>query len=407
MHTLALIAALAAPERRGEAARDLAQQLGAEELIIFVKDAEVDLLLPAPGFAQTLPHGHLWHAFLAACIERGQHTAHLPFPDEKTMRPATGLASGDAAIVLLGHGALSGEIDTVRLLLPLLKAAFSGEQATQTAQASAIVAQRAAREAQALAASLDGTRDMLQKALTEVRQLEQQKDEFLSIASHELRTPLTTMKGLTQLTRRRLERAGADEASFLQLMERAIFRMERLVKDLLDVTRIDAGKLALRLQLCNLAEICQQAVEEEQLISNRNIALELPAGPVPIEIDPERITQVISNLLANAIKYTRKDCPITVRLRQEEGQARVAVHDGGEGIAAEAMPHLFERFYRVSDAEVRGGAQAGLGLGLYICRVIIELHHGQIGVESQPGQGTTFWFTLPTQRVQKQPDVSC
>jgi signal transduction histidine kinase len=395
MQTLTLIALLAEPERRKEAAHALARHLGAEELIVFVKDLEVDLLLPAPGFVQTLPRGQLWHAFLAACIERGQYEADLPFPDEQTVQRAVGFMTGDTALVLLGRGPLSGEVASVRLLLPLLHAALAGEQAAQTAKASTIVAQRAAKEAQTLATSLDGTRTMLQEALTELYRLQRQKDEFLAIASHELRTPLTTMKGLTQLTRRKLERAAVGEAAYLQLMERSIARMERLISDLLDVTRIDAGKLALRSRLSDLVEICQQAVEEQRLLSNRKIVLELSEAPVPVEVDAERIHQVLSNFLSNALKYTDAQAAVTVLLRQEDNEARVIVRDEGEGIPEEAIPHLFERFYRVDGAEVKNGSQLGLGLGLYICRAIIEMHHGQVGVESRRGQGASFWFTLP------------
>ena len=509
--TLALLAALAHPVQRKEAAGALARHLGAEDLIVFVRDPEIDLLLPAAGFAQTLPQGQAWHAFLAACIKQGMHTAELPFPDEHTIRHATGFASDETALVLLGSGPLSAEVTSVCLLLPLLQAAFTGEQATQTARATAAIAQKAAQESQALALSLDGTREALQRVLsetnalieaipdavyvcdtsgelvrvnaqgvsllglrtgqalnaspiytlyypdgtpippeehalshalrgvtrmdyhfllrrhdsdqevhllissapirntigqitgavavatdiTEMYRLERQKDEFLSIASHELKTPLTSLKGLTQLTRRRLERTGADEVRFLELMERSITRMERLIKDLLDVTRIDAGRLALRLQLCDLTTLCQQAVEEQCLMSNRAIELLLPDIPIMIEIDPERINQVISNLLSNAHKYTGAECPVTLRLWQEENQACVAVQDEGEGIPAEALSHLFERFYRVAGTEVRSGSGVGLGLGLYICHSIIEQHHGHIGVRSQPGQGTTFWFKLP------------
>ena len=234
--------------------------------------------------------------------------------------------------------------------------------------------------------------------ITELSRLERQKDEFLSIASHELRTPLTALKGLTQLTRRRLEKAHLDEAQHMAMMERSITRMDRLIKDLLDVSRIEADKLPLHLERCDLAKLCRQVSEEQTAASGRSISLLLVEEPVEVEIDAERIGQVLINLLSNALKYSKDECPITLHLSQEVDQALVSVHDEGVGIAPEALPYLFERFYRVPGTNVQSGSEMGLGLGLYICQTIISRHHGQIGVQSTPGQGSTFWFKLPLAR---------
>ncbi|MBF6592073.1 MAG: hypothetical protein IVW57_16310, partial [Ktedonobacterales bacterium] len=229
-----------------------------------------------------------------------------------------------------------------------------------------------------------------------IYRLEQQKDEFLSIASHELKTPLTSLKILAQLTRRRLARLGAVETEPLAGMERSIERMERLVNDLLDVSRIQAGKLALRLELCDLSEICRQIAEEQSAAAERAITLVLPEAPVLAVADAERIGQVLTNLLSNAIKYSPAGCPITLSLRiTEEHQALLAVHDEGGGIPPELQGHLFERFYRVPGVQVQSGSGVGLGLGLYISREIVERHRGRIWVESDVGAGATFAFTIP------------
>lgn len=234
--------------------------------------------------------------------------------------------------------------------------------------------------------------------ITEVYRLERQKDEFLSIASHELKTPLTTLKILTQLTHKRLVKAGALEAEQTLRMERAIGRMERLVNDLLDVSRLDSGKIALRTERFDLVALCRQVAEEQMAASDRPVALNLPAAPVEVEADPDRISQVLTNLISNALKYSAERSAVSLRLARQSEPAdtvTVAVHDAGAGIPPDALPHLFERFYRVPGVQVQSGSGVGLGLGLYISKEIVERHGGHIWAESAVGAGSTFSFTLP------------
>lgn len=231
--------------------------------------------------------------------------------------------------------------------------------------------------------------------ITELYRLERQKDEFLSIASHELKTPLTTLKILTQLTHRRLSRAGLAEAEQTARMERAIGRMERLVNDLLDASRIESGKLALDRAPTDLAALCRQIAEEQHAATGRTIELDLPTHPVEAVADGERIGQVLTNLLSNALKYSPAASSVSLQLVVHGDQARVCVRDAGQGIPAEALPHLFERFYRVPGVQVQSGSGVGLGLGLYISRDIVARHGGRMWAESQVGAGTTFFFTLP------------
>lgn len=231
--------------------------------------------------------------------------------------------------------------------------------------------------------------------ITHMYRLERQKDDFLSIASHELKTPLTSLKILAQLTRRRLERAGLTESEHTIRMERAISRIERLVNDLLDASRIDSGKLALHRAKADLVAICRAAAEEEMAATERAITLELPDAPVQVEVDVDRLAEVFTNLLSNALKYSPHECMVTLTLRVDGDAAVVTVRDEGAGIPPESLPYLFERFYRVPGVQVQSGSGVGLGLGLFITKEIVERHGGTISVESAVGEGAAFIVRLP------------
>jgi PAS domain S-box-containing protein len=236
-----------------------------------------------------------------------------------------------------------------------------------------------------------------------LREINRRMDEFLAIASHELKTPITTIKANVQLSMRRISRAETDEELLDKLMElltRAeaqITRLNRLVDDLLDVSRIQTGKLELHLEPTDLVAIVREAVQEQrQIVSTRIIHLELPLETtLPIVADIDRIGQVVANYLTNALKYSAEDRPVTVQLRVEGPTARVLVHDEGPGLPPGAETQIWERFHQLSEVKVQSGSSVGLGLGLHISRTIIERHQGQVGVQSIPGQGATFWFTLP------------
>jgi PAS domain S-box-containing protein len=231
--------------------------------------------------------------------------------------------------------------------------------------------------------------------ITEIYQLERHKDEFLSIASHELKTPLATLKILAQLIHRRLQRADSPVPPQLANMERAIGRMEVLVNDLVDISRIESGKLALRPERVSLTALCAQAVDEHAAVSDRVIVFDMPTDPFEVEVDTDRIGQVLANLLSNALKYSKAERPVTLALAQSGAEAVLRVHDEGPGIPLEELPHVFDRFYRVPGIDVQTGSGVGLGLGLYITHEIVERHGGRIWAESQPGAGSTFCVALP------------
>ena len=223
------------------------------------------------------------------------------------------------------------------------------------------------------------------------------KDEFLSMASHELKTPLSSLKGMTQLLRRRLERAGSAEAANLVSMENSIRRMEVLVNDLLSISFIEMGMFTLRCQRYNMGELCQRLVDEYLAGTNPapTILLDIPEEPIEVDIDVDRIGQVIINLLSNARKYSSADAPISLTVRHMGKECIISVRDTGVGIPAEVLPHIFDRFYRVPGVEVQTGSSIGLGLGLYISQQIVLRHGGRIDVESSPGDGSVFSVILP------------
>jgi PAS domain S-box-containing protein len=253
-----------------------------------------------------------------------------------------------------------------------------------------------------------------QASLLAAQDANQRMDEFLSVAGHELKTPITTARVNLQLIERRMRRLNDELARmdssvverikpildpFRELIQRADSaskRQSRLVEDLLDVSRLQSDQLELQIETCDLVALVRDCVEDQRLTwPDRVILASLPVGTAPVAADPDRVTQVVVNFLTNALKYSPGDAPVSVSLTCEDGTARVSVTDHGPGIPEEAQAHLWDRFYRAPGVEVRSGSGVGLGLGLYICHEIIERHGGEIGVESQPGDGSVFWFTLP------------
>ena len=234
-------------------------------------------------------------------------------------------------------------------------------------------------------------------------------EAFLSIVAHELKTPLTVLIGNVQLMGRRLEtllrRVRNQEdytavahalTTVIDSCNQSLARMERLVEDVLDETRVQQGRLALRLEPCNLTSVVGKAVTEQAALNpDRAIRWVAEGALVPVLADASRIEQVVTNYVSNALKFSRADQPVEVRLRAADGLAWVTVHDEGVGILLAEQPHIWERFYRAAGADWQSGSQIGFGLGLYISKTIVEGHHGQVGVQSTPGQGTTVWFTLP------------
>jgi excisionase family DNA binding protein len=239
-----------------------------------------------------------------------------------------------------------------------------------------------------------------------LREANRQMDDFVGLVSHELRTPLTSIKNTLQLIVRRLDALTTTEAGDPDQIaatlawirrqalasEQQAQRQQRLILDLLDVTSIQAGKLAYQMAPCDVLPLIQKEVDAVQpLAPDRAIHIAAAPAQASVWADPDRISQVLNNFLTNALKYAGGAAPIHVLMEQHDTHMWVAVRDHGPGLAPAAQQHIWERFYRAPGQSAAGG----LGLGLYICRMIIEAHGGEIGVESTAGEGATFWFSLP------------
>ena len=219
------------------------------------------------------------------------------------------------------------------------------------------------------------------------------QSQFMSIASHELKTPITSMKASLQILER-FAKGSPDSQKmhpFIFNANKQVNRLTNLVKDLLDVTKIQNGKLEMNRTSFLLNDLIREVINETtQLSRHQFIIQDLPQ--LYVYADATRIYQVIDNFLSNAVKYSAGADRVHVYSEIQDRSAKVCVKDFGPGIPEDKLPFLFDRFYRIQETNQ---AVQGLGLGLYICKEIIENHGGEIGAESELGSGSVFWFTLP------------
>jgi PAS domain S-box-containing protein len=225
----------------------------------------------------------------------------------------------------------------------------------------------------------------------EIKILNNKKDEFIGMASHELKTPLTSISVYLQI----LSKMISDEKgnSFVDKTMQQVKKLSVLVSDLLDVSKIEAGKLRLLKESFNIRHLLENTIEVLSMgNAGYDISLETDFDELPVTADANRIEQVIANLLTNAIRYSPGKNRIIIYLSQEKGYVKVGIRDFGVGIASEKLNDIFARFYRVDDANP---TISGLGIGLYLSHDIVTRHNGKIWADSEPGVGSTFWFTLP------------
>ncbi len=251
--------------------------------------------------------------------------------------------------------------------------------------------------------------EALQQQAEELSRANRIKDEFLAILSHELRSPLNAILGWTRLLRsQRLDEEKT--ANALEIIERNAKLQTQLIEDLLDVSRILRGKLSLGLVPISLASVVNAAIDTVRLAAEaKSIQVEVSTGAAPFQVlgDPNRLQQVLWNLLSNSVKFTQEGGQVAVHLQQSNAHVQIRVQDTGKGISPEFLPHIFD-YFRQADASITR-SHGGLGLGLAIARHLIELHGGTIQAESLgEGEGSTFIVTLPLLKTDPEdsPDVS-
>jgi PAS domain S-box-containing protein len=253
---------------------------------------------------------------------------------------------------------------------------------------------------------------VMHQDVTSLKEAEYLKDEFIGIAAHELRTPLAVLKSASSMLRLQTARGhGTPLASWqeevLQEIEQATDRLTDLTEDLLDVTRLQAGRLQLQVRLTNLATLVARVVAQLQALSTRHrLEVRTPATYLVAAVDIGRMEQVLINLIGNAIKYSPQGGAIVVTLweENEKREVGVSVQDVGMGIPLHQQAHIFGRFMRADNARAAG--IYGSGLGLYLCRELVECHNGRLWFQSTEGEGTTFFLTLPLPPAGEQEDKS-
>lgn len=230
------------------------------------------------------------------------------------------------------------------------------------------------------------------KLYEEVRSLSSKKDEFIGFASHELKTPLTTISGYLQLA----QQEPSLSVSFIPKVQKQVNRLTAIISDLLDISKIQAGKVDLNFTTISLSVLIRENVETvKQIFPKYTIQTDLPIEDLIVKVDTQKIGQVLINILTNAVKYSPENTKISLKASVFGDKIRVSVQDYGIGIAPRELDVIFNRFFRSSQTATR---TEGLGLGLYISREIIEQHHGRIWAESQEGKGSTFYIEFPITR---------
>lgn len=241
--------------------------------------------------------------------------------------------------------------------------------------------------------------------ISEIKENEQRKNDFISMVSHELKTPLTSVISYVQISQKRAGRNNDNVAAgMLERTGKQLFKMTRMINGFLNVSRLESGRIQIDHRAFDLATLIKE-VEEDAVstISSHIIAFE-PAKEVWVSADHDKISQVFNNLISNAVKYSPARSTVHIASNVIGDKVQISVRDDGMGINETDLPRLFERYYRVKEAE--NNHISGFGIGLYLCSEIIKRHGGDIWAESETGKGSTFYFTLPIMRDGEQHRLS-
>jgi signal transduction histidine kinase len=311
---------------------------------------------------------------------------------------ATGLLAA-VGILVLGVAFVVAAVLAQRFTTPLRRVTESARALAEGDLSSRVVAAQAAAgssELAELARQFNTMAARLEESVAIIRRDRDRSRDFLADVSHELRTPIAALRTFTELLK---EKAGGDPAARAEFLEQSSQQLERLdwlAQNLLELSRLDSGLVLLDLRPEDLRACVESAVEQAEASARRRgveLALHLANAPLRIRHDPQRIGQVVTNLVGNALKFTPRGGAVTVDLRAHRDGAQIIVTDTGVGIDAAELPRIFERFYRGSSAnEARG---SGSGLGLAIVKSIVDMHGGRIAVESRIGAGSVFTVILP------------
>lgn len=253
---------------------------------------------------------------------------------------------------------------------------------------------RRALQMTAIPLASEGETLLLFQDLTRLRRLETVRRDFISNLSHELRTPLASLKALTETLQDGALNDPPAAQRFLAQIQTEVDALSQMAAELLQLSRIESGQVALNLQSVSPAQLLHSAADRMRLQAERaglSLNVDCPPDLPAVRADPQRIEQVLVNLLHNAVKFTPSGGEIVLSAQVEGGAVRLSVRDTGVGIPADDMPRIFERFYKADRARSGGGT----GLGLAIARHIVEAHGGRIWVESEEGKGSVFHFSLP------------
>ncbi len=305
--------------------------------------------------------------------------------EEKSVLPEVVLGSGILFSFLLGIA--------VHLAQTSRRRARDLEAANQELRVKGQQMQSLLEDLHASREQLQAKSQYLQEAYRQLERAAILKDELIAKVSHELRTPLTTIKeGVSLMLDQALGTINEEQKDFLQTMDQNVDRLTELITNLLDFSKIREGRLRLVRRRVDIGGLIQATLKQYRLIAGqRTLETVMPAVP-PVFADPNRILQVLGNLFSNAVKFTDDNGVIRFGLQQQDGYVNVVVQDNGRGIAREDIGKLFQQFSQVGDDAAK---HRGTGLGLALCKELVELHRGSIWVTSEPGKGSQFTFTLP------------